>query len=74
MLEGAERLDAEQRRYELGASQPFFVLQAQADLTTAESEVLAQSIGLSTARTPRYSRMRLGEPSGRHGEPLTGAA
>jgi len=39
-----KRLDAEQRRYELGASQPFLVLQAQTDLTTAESEVLTQSI------------------------------
>ncbi len=39
-----KHLDAEQKKYELGASQPFFVLQAQIDLTTAESELLSQSI------------------------------
>jgi outer membrane protein TolC len=39
-----ERLNAEQKRYELGVSQIFLVLQAQTDLTTAESELLTQSI------------------------------
>lgn len=39
-----KRLDAEQKRYELGVSQIFLVLQAQTDLTTAESELLTQSI------------------------------
>jgi outer membrane protein TolC len=39
-----KRLDAENRRYELGVSQIFLVLQAQTDLTTAESELLTQSI------------------------------
>ncbi len=39
-----KRLDAENRRYELGVSQIFLVLQAQTDLTTAESDLLAQSI------------------------------
>ncbi len=45
-----KRLEAEQKKYELGASQPFFVLQAQADLTTAESEVLSQSIAYRRSR------------------------
>jgi len=39
-----KRFNAEERKYELGASQPFFVLQAQTDLTNAESELLSQSI------------------------------
>jgi outer membrane protein TolC len=39
-----KRLDAENRRYELGVSQIFLVLQAQTDLTTSESELLTQSI------------------------------
>ena len=39
-----KRLDAEQKKYELGASQAFLVLQAQTDLTAAESELLSQSI------------------------------
>ena len=39
-----ERLNAEQKRYELGVSQIFLVLQAQTDLTTAESDLLTQSI------------------------------
>jgi outer membrane protein TolC len=39
-----KRLEAENRRYELGVSQIFLVLQAQTDLTTAESELLTQSI------------------------------
>ena len=40
-----KRLDAEQKKYELGAREAFFVLQAQIDLATAESDLLSQSIG-----------------------------
>ena len=39
-----KRLDAENRKYELGASQAFLVLQAQTDLTASESELLTVSI------------------------------
>jgi outer membrane protein len=41
-----KRLDAEQRKYELGVSQIFLVLQAQTDLTSAESDLVTQSINL----------------------------
>ncbi len=40
-----KRLEAEQKKYELGAREAFFVLQAQIDLATAESDLLTQSIG-----------------------------
>ncbi len=40
-----KRLEAEQKKYELGAREAFFVLQAQIDLATAESDLLSQSIG-----------------------------
>src|SRR5712692_340032 len=39
-----KRLEAEQKKYELGAREAFFVLQAQIDLATAESDLLSQSI------------------------------
>jgi outer membrane protein len=39
-----KRLDAENKKYELGTSQNFLVLQAQSDLITAESNVVIQSI------------------------------
>lgn len=39
-----KRLDAEQKKYELGTSQIFFVLQAQNDLINAESAVVRESI------------------------------
>ncbi len=39
-----KRLDAENKKYELGTSQIFLVLQAQTDLITAESNVVIQSI------------------------------
>jgi outer membrane protein TolC len=39
-----KRLDAEQRKYDLGVQEAFFVLQAQNDLVDAEAGVLAQSI------------------------------
>ncbi len=45
-----KRLAAEQQKYELGVVQAFFVLQAQQDLTTAESEVLSQSIAFRRNR------------------------
>ena len=38
-------MEAEQKKYELGAREAFFVLQAQIDLATAESDLLTQSIG-----------------------------
>ena len=41
-----KRLDAEQRKYELGVSTIFLVLQAQTDLTNAESDLVTQSINL----------------------------
>ena len=40
-----KRLEAEQTKYELAAREAFFVLQAQIDLATAESDLLSQSIG-----------------------------
>ncbi len=39
-----KRLDAEQKKYDLGVNTAFFVLQAQNDLLDAESEVLRQAI------------------------------
>lgn len=39
-----KRLDAENKRYELGTSQIFLVLQAQTDQITAESDVVTQSV------------------------------
>ena len=39
-----KRLEAEQRKYDLGVQEAFFVLQAQNDLVDAEANVLAQSI------------------------------
>jgi outer membrane protein len=39
-----KRLDAENKKYELGTSQNFLVLQAQGDLITAESNVVIQTI------------------------------
>ncbi len=39
-----KRLEAEQRKYELGTSQIFIVLQAQTDLISAESQVVTQSV------------------------------
>ncbi|HUO81772.1 MAG TPA: TolC family protein, partial [Gammaproteobacteria bacterium] len=39
-----KRLDAEQRKYDLGVQEAFFVLQAQNDLVDAEAGMLAQSI------------------------------
>ena len=39
-----KRLDAENKKYELGTSQNFLVLQAQSDLITAQSNVVIQSI------------------------------
>lgn len=39
-----KRLDAEQKKYELGTSQIFFVLQAQNDLINAESTVVRESV------------------------------
>ena len=39
-----KRVDAEQKRYDLGVTQLFFVLQAQQDLTQAQSELLNNSV------------------------------
>jgi outer membrane protein TolC len=39
-----KRLDAEQRKYDLGVQEAFFVLQAQNDLVDSEAGVLAQSV------------------------------
>jgi outer membrane protein TolC len=39
-----KRVDAEQKKYELGIDQIFFVLAAQTDLTTAESQLVNQTI------------------------------
>ena len=39
-----QRLDAEQKKYDLGVNTAFFVLQAQNDLVDAEAQVLAQAI------------------------------
>jgi outer membrane protein len=39
-----KRVDAEQKKYDLGTEQIFFVLTAQADLTTAESALVTQMI------------------------------
>jgi outer membrane protein TolC len=39
-----KRLDAEQRKYELGTSQIFLVLQAQTDLINADSQVVRESV------------------------------
>jgi outer membrane protein len=39
-----KRVDAEQRKYELGIDAIFFVLTAETDLTTAESQVVNQTI------------------------------
>lgn len=39
-----KRVDAEQKRYELGTTTIFFVLSAQNDLTTAESSLVRESI------------------------------
>ena len=39
-----KRMDAENKKYELGTSTQFLVLQAQTDLTTAESNVVTQSV------------------------------
>jgi outer membrane protein TolC len=39
-----KRQDAEQKKYELGTTTIFFVLQAQGDLTAAESALVTQSV------------------------------
>jgi outer membrane protein TolC len=39
-----KRLDAEQKKYELGTSQIFFVLQAQQDLVNAQSTLVRESV------------------------------
>jgi outer membrane protein TolC len=39
-----QRLEAEQKKYDLGVNTAFFVLQAQNDLVDAEAQVLAQAI------------------------------
>jgi outer membrane protein TolC len=39
-----KRVDAEQKKYELGASQIFFVLSAETDLTTAEGRLVSETI------------------------------
>jgi outer membrane protein TolC len=39
-----KRVEAEQRKYELGVTQVFFVLDAQTELNQAESDLLMQSI------------------------------
>jgi HAE1 family hydrophobic/amphiphilic exporter-1 len=39
-----KRLDAEQKRYDLGVSTIFLLIQAQQDLITAQSEVVTQSV------------------------------
>jgi outer membrane protein TolC len=39
-----KRLDAEQKKYELGTSQIYFVLQAQQDLVTAQNTLVQQSV------------------------------
>lgn len=39
-----KRLDAEQKKYELGTSQIFFVLQAQSDLIQAQSDLVRESV------------------------------
>jgi len=44
-----KNLEAEQKKYDLGASYIFFVLQAQTDLTAAEAELVRQSISYRRA-------------------------
>ena len=39
-----KQLDAEQKKYDLGTNIMYFVLQAQTDLASAESELVTQSI------------------------------
>jgi len=39
-----KRVDAEQKKYELGTTTIFFVLAAQTDLTQAQSNLVTQSI------------------------------
>jgi outer membrane protein TolC len=39
-----KRVEAEQKKYELGIDQIFFVLAAQTDLTAAESQLVNQTI------------------------------
>jgi outer membrane protein len=39
-----KRVDAEQKRYELGTTTIFFVLAAQGDFTTAESNLVRETI------------------------------
>jgi outer membrane protein len=45
-----ETLDAEQKKYQLGASTPFLVIQAQRDLTTAQGTELRARINLVEAQ------------------------
>ena len=45
-----KRLDAEQKKYELGVNTAFFVLQAQNDLVDAEAQVLTQAISYRRSR------------------------
>jgi outer membrane protein TolC len=39
-----KQVDAEQKKYDLGTNVMFFVLQAQSDLATAQSNLVAQAI------------------------------
>gem|GEM_PF-5797793 len=59
-----KRVEAEQKKYELGTEQIFFVLTAQGDLSTAESALLTQMINhrlnqLALYRQPRSGSRRI---------------
>lgn len=52
-----KRVEAEEKKYELGTEQIFFVLTAQGDLTTAESALVTQMINYLVNQTALYRAM-----------------
>ena len=52
-----KRFEAEQKKYELGIEQLFFVLQSQTDLNTTENNVLEQNINYRRNLVNLYSIM-----------------
>jgi outer membrane protein len=53
----AKRVDAEEKKYDLGTEQIFFVLTAQADLATAESALVTQMINFRVNQSALYRAM-----------------
>jgi outer membrane protein len=51
-----KRVEAEQKRYELGATTIFFVLAAQTDLTTAESNLVRETVNFRRNLLQLYQR------------------